>query len=210
MSALGYLRRLDALDPRASLLTPTRVSLLLLTGQSSFASASLRAEQSAFLRAVAPPRARVIEAGFPFHPALLADASTPGIVAASLRNFVQVLWSVGSVRYQAIVRRTLQQALDTAAEELLLVTGSSGLQMANRAWPALAMPEALRVRIVALGPACFGPLRLSPAQVTVVQGAGDGWSRLFFRGRIDAHAPCGHLDYWTSSTVRDQVAAAFR
>lgn len=206
MSAASYLRRLEELDPSTSLLTPAPVRLLLLTGQSSFASASLRPEQSSFLRAVAPPRAAIADSGFPFHPAMLADAPLPGLVAASWRNFLQVVWSVTLAKYQRLVRANLQRALDTTAEELLLVTGSCGLQMANRAWPGLVVPVGLRVRLVALGPACFGALRVAPAAVTVVQGTGDGWSRVFYRGRVDVRAPCGHLDYWTSPAVRATVA----
>ncbi len=207
MSGASYLCRLEALDPRASLLAPAERRLLLLTGQSSFASARLAPEQSAFLAAVAPPGADLHDAGFPFHPAMLGDAPAAGILAASARNFLQVLWSVSSRRYQACVRATLQQALDATRDELLLLTGSCGLQLANRAWPGLVVPARLRVRIVALGPACFGALRLAPVEVTVVRGRGDGWSRLFYRGRIDVEAPCGHLDYWTSSAVREAVAA---
>ena len=210
MSAFDYLRRLEELDPRASLVTPAGVRLLLLTGQSSFRSARLEPEQSAFLRAIAPPDATIVDAGFPFHPAMLDDAPPPGMVAASWRNLLQVLWSVASPRYQTSVARTLQQAVDATEIELLLVTGSCGLQIANRVWPRLVIPPGLRIRAVALGPACFGRLRLAPARVAVVQGTRDGWSRLFFRGRIDARVPCGHLDAWTSPAVRAEIAALLR
>ena len=210
MSGLRYLSRIEALDPQASLLAPAAIRLLLLTGQSSFRSARLEPEQSSFLRAIAPPGAAIVDLGFPFHPAMLTDARSPGILAASWRNLLQVIWSVASPRYQASVARTLQQALDATESELLLVTGSCGLQIANRAWPRLVVPPGLRTRVVALGPACFGRLRLAPAEITVVQGARDGWSRLFYRGRIDARVPCGHLDAWTSPAVRAQIAALLR
>jgi hypothetical protein len=131
-------------------------------------------------------------------------------LAASLRNVVQVFWSFASTRYQSIVRQTLQRAIDTTERRLLLITGSCGLQLAVRAWPDLRIPAALEVRIVALGPACFGRLRLAPAAITVLQGGHDGWSRLFYRGPVDARLPCGHLDYWTSPEVREIVAKLLR
>jgi len=207
VSALDYLRRLESLDPHASLLTPAGTRLLLLTGQSSFRSARLEPDQSSFLRAIAPAGAAIVDAGFPFHSAMLTDAPPPGIAAASWRNLLQAFWSVASPGYQRSVARTLQQALDATANELLLVTGSCGLQLANRAWPKLVIPPRLRIRIVAVGPACFGRLRLAPAGVTVVQGTRDRWSRLFFHGPIDVRVPCGHLDAWTSPAVRAQIAA---
>ena len=210
MNALDYLRRLEGLDPHASLLTPAGTRLLLFTGQSSFRSARLEPDQSSFLRTIAPAGATIVDAGFPFHPAMLSDAPVPGIVAASWRNLLQAFWSVASPRYQRCVARTLQQALDATAKELLLVTGSCGLQLVNRAWPGLTIPAGLGIRIVALGPACFGRLRLAPAEVTVVQGTRDGWSRIFFHGPIDVRVPCGHLDAWTSPAVRARIAALLR
>ena len=141
---------------------------------------------------------------------MLTDAPSPGIVAASARNLLQAFWSVASARYQRCVVQTLQRALDATESELVLVTGSCGLQIANRAWPGLTIPPGLRLRIVALGPACIGRLQLAPAEVTVVQGTHDLWSRLFFRGPIDLRVPCGHLDAWTSPEVRLRIAALLR
>lgn len=210
-SGRGYLRRLAALDPRGSLLAPADLRVMLLTGQSSFRSARLAAEQVAFLRAVSPCPGAVLEAGFPFHADLMVDEREPfALVAASARNARQVLWSVTSSRYQRVVQRTLQQALDATRERLIVVTGSCGLQLLNRAWSQLVLPPGLRVQVVAIGPACFSPLRLVPAEVTVIAGTRDPWSRLFYRGRADVRVACGHLDYWTSAEVRSRVAAILR
>jgi hypothetical protein len=210
-SGRGYLRRLAALDPRGSLITPADLRVLLLTGQSSFRSARLADEQVEFLRTVSPCAGAAVEAGFPFHADLLADEREPfALVAASARNARQVVWSVTSRRYRQVVEHTLQQALDATRERLIVVTGSCGLQLLNRAWTPLALPPRLRVQVVALGPACFAPLRLAPAEVTVIAGARDPWSRLFYGGRTDVRVACGHLDYWTSPEVRARVAAILR
>lgn len=210
-SGRGYLLRLASLDPRRTLLVPADVRVLLLTGQSSFRSARLAAEQAAFLRAVSPGDGALLEAGFPFHADLLADERERcGLLAASVRNARQVGWSVTSSRYQQVVRRTLQQALDATRERLIVITGSCGLQLLNRAWPRLVVPPRLRAQVVALGPACLAPLRLAPAAVTVMVGKRDPWSRLFYRGRVDERVDCGHLDYWASAEVRARVAAILR
>ncbi len=210
-SGRRYLRRLAALDPHGSLLAPADVRMLLLTGQSSFRSARLAAEQVAFLRAVSPCPDAVVEAGFPFHADLLADEREPfDLLVASARNARQVVWSMTSSRYQQVVQRTLQQALNATRERLMVVTGSCGLQLLNRAWTSLVVPPRLRVQVVALGPACFAPLRLRPAEVTVIAGTRDPWSRLFYYGRADLRVACGHLDYWASPEVRARVAAILR
>jgi hypothetical protein len=97
--------------------------------------------------------------------------------------------SLGSRAYRDVVRRVLQRAMDTTEQRLRIVTGSCGLQLLNCVWEEL-QGEA---EVVALGPACFGRLRV-PAEV--VLGDRDGWSRLFYRGRVDRRVSCGHLDYW--------------
>lgn len=89
--------------------------------------------------------------------------------------------------------------MDATSRRLILTTGSCGLQLANAAWPLLRVPPDLRVDVTALGPACFGKLRMP---VTVVQGRRDRWSRMFYRGRVDHFCECGHLDYWDSNEAR--------
>ncbi len=204
---MSYLARLEALDPSRSLLVPARTRLLLLTGQSSFVSSRLQPAQIAFLRAVAPTGCAILERGFPFHPDVDdPDAPDPHLLAASLRNARQVAWCLVSPRFQTVVAAVLQRALDTTAERLLLITGSCGLQIANAAWPRLRRPSALAVRVVALGPACLGRLRLDGADLHVLRADGDLWSRLLYRGGVDGHGPGGHLDYWQSPAMRAQVA----
>jgi len=208
---VSYLARLEDLDPARSLLLPERARLLLLTGQSSFASSRLQPEQIAFLRSVAPAGCAVVESGFPFHRDWDEKGTPePNLLAASLRNARQVAWSLLSPRFEAVATAVLQRALDTTSERLLLITGSCGLQIANAAWPGLRPPSALAVRVVALGPACLGRLRLDGADLHVLRADGDLWSRLFYRGRVDGHGPGGHLDYWRSPAMRARVAAILR
>jgi hypothetical protein len=200
-----FRQRLAALPPDGCLLTPASSRLLLLTGQSSFRSSVLSPEQFAFLSAVAPPGAVPLDAGFPFHVAFLEPSpSAPGLLAASCRNALQVLWTRYDPAFVAHVAARLQQAAAATSRRLILITGSCGLQLANAAWPALRLPHRLRIDVVALGPASFGPLHV-PA--TVLQGRRDDWSRLLYRGPVHYRPPCGHLDYWrcpdTIRTVRE-------
>ncbi len=199
-----FRQRLAALPPAGCLLTPASSRVLLLTGQSSFRSSVLRPEQFAFLSAVAPPGAVPLDAGFPFHADFLSPSpNSPGLLAASWRNALQVFWSMRDTTFTAHVAVRLQQAAATS-RRLILITGSCGLQLANAAWPALRLPPRLQIDVVALGPASFGPLHV-PA--TVLQGRRDEWSRLFYSGPVHYRPPCGHLDYWrcpdTIRTVRE-------
>jgi hypothetical protein len=85
-----------------------------------------------------------------------------------------------------------------AASRTILITGSCGVQLANVGWPG---------EVIALGPACLGPLRV---RAYVIRGRGDGWSRLFYRGRVDRACGCGHLGYWESEEVREIVRGILR
>ena len=124
------------------------------------------------------------------------------MVGASWRNMRQVYWSLWSPGFRAVVAQRLQILLEATERRLILITGSCGMQLANEAWPLLRPRSNLRIDVIALGPACFGELRM-PA--TVIQGRGDFWSRLFYHGPVDHYCDCGHLDYWGSEAVRGLI-----
>ncbi|HEU0120186.1 MAG TPA: hypothetical protein VFQ91_06645 [Bryobacteraceae bacterium] len=188
------------------LLAPCAARVLLLTGQSSARSSALSPAQSAFLAAVSPPGCTVTYSGFPYHTALLADPYDDApMVAASLRNARQVQRSMTSSSFRTIVAARLAQALAMTRDRLILLTGSCGLELANAAWPLLPAYSA-HVQIIALGPTCFGHLRLP--SLTVLQGRRDLWSRLLYRGPVHASPDCGHLEYWGSAEVQTLVRSA--
>lgn len=187
---MNYFARLRELDDAGSLLVPVERRVMILTGQSSWRSARLSPAQEAFLDAATPPGWTAVRAGFPYHSAMMGVAfEETSMLAASWRNAAQVAMSMASPAYREVLRRVVQRAMDTSHERLRIVTGSCGLQLLNCVW------EELRgeAEVIALGPACFGTLRV-PAEV--VRGDRDGWSRLFYRGRVDRQVSCGHLDYW--------------
>ncbi len=182
--------------------------IALLTGRSSFASSALSPAQISFLHAVSPLGAEVLPLGYPFEEATLGEGYRDvSLVAASWRNALQVWWTISSAEFRREVAERLQYLMDTTRGRLILITGSCGLQLANRAWPHLRVREDLSVEVVALGPACLDPLRM-PA--TVIQGRRDGWSRLFYRGPVHHLVPCAHLDYWDSAETRQLVAGLLR
>ena len=198
-----YLERVAAADERLPVVE-TRVALL--TGQSSLVSSALSPDQISFLHAVAPEGASVLEMGFPFDSAFQgAGFREMPVLPASWRNARQVWWALRSERFRGAVRRRLEALLASTSRRLILITGSCGLQLANVGWPPA--PVHLRVDVVALGPACFGALRV-PA--VVVQGRADGWSKLLYRGRVDVRCECGHLAYWGSAEVREKVGRILR
>ena len=187
----GYLERLSKLNA-----TPNRVEerVLLCTGQSSFKSSALSLEQLSFLETAAPTECSVLSMGFPFDSSFDgAGFREVGMVSASWRNARQVYWSMFSPVYREAIARRFQAVIGATSRRLIIVTGSCGLQLVNVAWPKLQIPTELRIDLVALGPACFGELRMP---VTVVRGRRDIWSRMLYRGRVDHVCAGGHLDYW--------------
>lgn len=203
---MRYFHLLQSLDFRQSLAAtePTEKRVVLLTGQSSFESSRLHSEQCDFLRAVAPRGAHPLEAGFPFHPALQREAADPNLAGASVRNTMQFLWSLCSPRYGEVLARALQPVLDHTHEMLHVVTGSCGLQLLAAAWPHLAKPKDLRLRVVAVGPAMLRP---SGVPYAAVQGRNDFLSRVLHRGPVHARCEAGHLDYWRCAQTRKLVAS---
>jgi len=196
----GYLAKLERANTPLPAVTD-RVALL--TGRSSFASPALSPQQLSFLKAIAPSGYSILETAFPYDLSLHGTAfRETGMLAASWRNMRQVCWSIRNPAFRAIVAGRMQALFDATGRHLILITGSCGLQLANSAWPQLRPPANLRIDVIALGPACFGRLRM-PAKV--IQGRRDFWSRLFYRGPVDHYCDCGHLDYWDSESVRGLI-----
>ena len=195
---MSYWARIASLDYSRSLATPAARRVVLLTGQSSFQSSRLTADQRRLLRVV---DAEPVELGFPFHPDFDVDAPEPGIVEAALRNARQFQ---GSLRPQPVIAQALQPVFANTGERLFVITGSCGLQLLNSAWQFLQRPAGLEVRIVALGPAALR----NTLPAATIQGRRDLWSRLLFRGPISAYCDCGHLDYWGSEEVHKLVRDA--
>lgn len=201
-----YLRRLATLPPAGCLLTPAEGRTLLLTGQSSYATSALSPAQQDFLSSVAPPSAPPLYAGFPFHSRFVEQPflDVP-LLSASARNAAQTLAALTSGRYRALVAERLQAAIDATPGGLRIVTGSCGLHLLNQAFPRLRVSPPASLRVVALGPASFGPNRMP---LTVVQSHGDLWSRLFYHGPVHCRDGAGHLDYWLHASVRRFVRSA--
>jgi hypothetical protein len=154
--------------------------------------------QQRFLEAISPPGFERMMSGFPYHADQLGDRPEPSLLAASWRNAAQTLWTARPTPFRLVLSQTLNCLLATTSRRLILITGSCGLQFANSVWPELIKPSQLDICVIALGPACFGPLRI-PA--TVIQGRSDYWSKLLYRGPVNFYVPCGHLDYWTAPEV---------
>src|SRR5579883_189944 len=164
---MSYRTRLASLDERLSLIEPAPSRLILLTGQSSFQSSRFSPAQAEFLNSVAPPAVELLGNGFPYHANFDCASPPPGLVAASVRNAMQVCWSLFSPAYRRSVAGVLQTVMRNTADSLYIVTGSCGLQILASAWPMLVVPDSLRVRVVAMGPALLraGALRSEERRV---------------------------------------------
>ena len=202
---MSYRTRLAGLDENLSLVKPAASRLVLLTGQSSFRSSRLSPAQVEFLNSVAPPGVQPLPNGFPFHSNFDGAAPAPCLLAASLRNALQVCWSLFSPVYRRSVANVLQTLFRNTSECLYIVTGSCGLQILASAWPMLIVPDSLRLCVVALGPALIRPGALPADRIHALQGRRDLWSRLLYRGRLEARCNSGHMDYWSSPDARELV-----
>lgn len=92
-------------------------------------------------------------------------------------------------------------ALRQSTEQLLLITGSCGLQLAYAGLDALS-PKHAEVRILALGPVAFHRPNCS---VTSIQGTHDYISRIFLRKADQKVKRLAHLEYWQNAEVREMI-----
>jgi len=181
--------------------TPFTHRLLLLTGQSNLRSSRLSHAQTEFLSSLAPLPIKAVAAGFPFD-----ETSAPNrpasLLEASFHNARQYLWARSDPAYGRSVAEALQPILASASKGILLVTGSCGLQILEAAWPHLRRTPGVRIEILALGPVGSSP-DFGEAGFSAVQGSGDLWSRMLYRGPVAHHTKCGHMDYWHDVVARD-------
>lgn len=196
---MNYPQRLAGLPPERSLIAPADFRIAILTGQSSFASSRLSLPQEQFIEAIAPDGYDLLMSGFPYHADQMAVRPEPSIIAASWRNAAQTLWSVRPTGFRNSLSQIVGMLISRTNRRLVVIAGSCGLQLINSIWPGLPKHPQLDIRVIALGPACFGPLQMS---ASVIQGSQDLWSKLFYRGPVHFHVRCGHLDYWDSPEVR--------
>ena len=199
---------LARLDPAGFLLPPVGRRLCLLTGQSSFTTSALPDDKRAFLTMVAPAGAEVTMTGFPWHAAVSDERAPPGLLAASLRNASQWLWARRHEGFRAALSAILGLALARTEERLLLVTGSCGVDLLAQALSRLPShgPE---LWVASLGPVGRLPPDRRIARSLIIQGRGDSWSRLLWRGRVHRRPDCGHLDYYRNRETIAATAAFF-
>lgn len=202
--------RLARLDPAGHLLPPEDRRLVLLTGQSDFATSALPPDKIGFLEAVAPPGTPILPAGFPWHTDFAESSAGPvPLLAASLANARQWIWARRDPAFVASLAAVVGRLLAATRRDLFLVTGSCGVDLLAAATTRLP-PGGPAVHLAALGPAGRMPAPERVARRLVLQGRRDGWSRLLWRGPVDGRPPCGHLDYWADPEARASVARFFR
>jgi hypothetical protein len=192
---------LDPADKARSLIQPAGRRMALLTGQSAPANTVLSPEQVSFMHQVVPAGFEVLGHGYPFHAACeRGPHERTSIASASLNNARQFMAALGAPRFRRQLRWRLGELIERTSESLIIITGSGGLQLLNAVWSGLA-PIERSISVVALGPACLGPIRVPRRQLVTIRGSRDGWSRMLYRGPIDHGVACGHLGYWSSPEV---------
>lgn len=193
--------------PDGSRLDQQARRIAVLTGQANPADTTLSPERIRFLHHVAPTGFVVLPHGFPYHAACESGGHRDtALLIASLRIARQFVAASYAGDFRALLETRLAALFATTSDDLVLLTGSSGLHLLNCAWPAITtVPR--RYHVLALGPACPGPLRIPCDALTTIRGHRDGWSRMLFRGAIDHEIAADHLGYWSSREVVDLVRA---
>lgn len=207
---MGRRAHLDRLAAAAGRTWPKREArLLLITGQSRLARSPLTPAQAAWLERLDAPGVDVVRAGFPFDaPGETAPAAF--LPAACLANARQHLWAKRDGTYARLVSAVLRPVAAATERVLILVMGSTGLDMVRCAWPIAAGTVRTRLELVSLGPMGAPPEPAQGVGYSAVQGRSDGWSRALYRGPV-AHRPdCGHMDYWTDPATLDLVRDVVR
>jgi hypothetical protein len=171
--------------------TPAKV--VLLSGLSDPTTCALTPVQQQFLSALHVPEAWKVYWNFPYVPCPGEPGQTP-LWRASWQNFRQFV--LASRRSYRTAARRHWQALVRSTEELFVITLSCGLEILNNSlsahWP---IP---RVHVFALGPVAWRKPRVGH---TLIQGASDAISKLFFR-KVDVLLPgVGHMNYFQHESV---------
>lgn len=204
MTKAVHLARLHAAAAAPLARAETRVAIL--TGQVRLDTSPLSAAQLAFLDAVATPGMDIIRTGFPYEAGENASFEMPPMPQAALVNARQYLWAHHDARYRDLARASLQRLVAATDRALVLITGSCGLAILNA-----ARLEASRLHVLALGPAGSAPRTHA---FRAVQGKGDAWSHVLYRGPAPTRIACGHMDYWAapeaSAIAREFVHTAAR
>ena len=174
------------------------MTIAWLSGSSDPTRAALSPVEAGLLEAVADGRT-IVPGNFPW-PVAPGSYRRVGIVRASLRNAVQFWRARWSRPYRRFIARRI---LALPHEDLVLITGSQGLELLRLAWPLLGAVRGIRV--IALGPVAGRlPAGLRPF---VIQSGADVVSRLGWRGRVHLHCGGDHLSYAADPKVRAAVAA---
>lgn len=193
---------LAAYDTADHLAEPVARRVAWLSGQSSHRHSQLSPAQRDLLAEVAALGCTPLLAGFPYNrAALLAPWRYEPLIPASLRNAAQFLAARSHGRFRAELTRHLAPLFTRTAQRLVLLCGSSGLELLAAALPALGPPPELAILAIALGPVARRAPHHPGLRLFTLQGRGDWISRLGWPHPPDARVTGGHLDYAASPEV---------
>lgn len=198
----------DRLAAAANRTWPVREArLLLITGQSRLTRSPLTCVQADLLDTLNRPGLDVVRAGFPFDgPGEVAPG--PFLPAASVANARQNVWARRDGLYARLVAAVLWPIAAATERVLVVVTGSTGLDMLRCAWPLTPGRGGLQLEIVSLGPVGAAPPLGPGSRYSAVQGRSDWWSRALYRGPVTHRPDCGHMGYWTDPATRGVLEGA--
>lgn len=198
----SYIQKLQALDPKASLIRGEKAAIFL-SGSSDWETACLREPQKEFMQILADSGYLVPNSNFPYHRDFEYRALTwPPLWQAGLRNLFYAWQTIHHYAFRRQLRRHLKPL--TKRQEVVIVTGSSGLHILNEILPDLDFGNT-KLTIFALGPVSKKKRQTGKARLYVIKGKKDWYSRLFDRHRADALVDCDHYDYCSSDAVKEII-----
>jgi hypothetical protein len=168
----------------------TNYKIAFLTGLSNPESCALSKIQKQFMTKLESPETYKIYLNFPYIPSI-GEENEP-LWRASLHN-TQQFFSIPT--HQRLARRHLEE-LAKAANHLIFITGSCGLEILNVSLSEEVANKTLHV--YALGPVAW---QKSTYSCTLIQGSSDYISKLFFR-KVDFQPnDVNHMNYLESIEV---------
>lgn len=181
---------------------PSPNKVAIITGLSDPRHCQLSIPQRQLLESLQLPEEWIVWRNFPFVETSAAPQPIP-LLRASLANGSQFLFS----RWRAY-RRAAQphwQALLDSTDDLYLITGSCGLQLAH--FGLVDSKLTANVKIIALGPVALTSVSLAkvPVPVVTLRGDRDYLSKFFYRNVDHTIAKASHMDYWYNTDTMERI-----
>lgn len=195
-----YRRSLQQLSTADSLASKGAV-MAILSGSSSLEHAELSEMQQAFLADPRFEKYQRLETNFPYNQGFRQVAPRfPQMLEASWHNCLYYVSTLCDRSFREELKRHLQPLM--MAEEVVIITQSSGLNMLSQVLEQLVITAA-NWQVIAVGPVAYQKVRL--ANLTVIKGRQDPYSKYLDRQEVDYWVTANHFNYLAQEEVKELI-----